>query len=103
MKATQVVEVKSRPILYSGPMVRAILAGRKHKTRRIAKWGVKCPDGVVGDRLWVRETWAEDTANGQRRFYYGADEDVWEGNWRPSIFMPREACRIELRIESIEV
>jgi hypothetical protein len=93
-----------RPILFSGPMVRALLDGRKWQTRRIVKdrpkkdprvwclqslphagplrdgswmfsdvdpaeWGtffpsdyldgggIRCPYGVAGDRLWVRETW----------------------------------------------
>lgn len=75
-----------RPILFSGPMVRAVLEGRKMQTRQIAKpiKGVTCddlewedcPDGLgrmgyirrehvampyaVGDRLWVRETWGYD-------------------------------------------
>jgi hypothetical protein len=67
---------KERPILFSGPMVRAILAGRKTQTRRIVKnqeWynlkgdygnrlrGVdRCPYGQPGERLWVRETWTPD-------------------------------------------
>jgi hypothetical protein len=68
-----------RPILFSAPMVRALLEGRKTQTRRIVKpqpsrdlyhleclpsgeWrdeeislGV-CPYGRPGDRLWVKET-----------------------------------------------
>lgn len=89
-----------RPILFSGPMVRALLAGTKTQTRRICTkardvaggwaasvhpdgsglgwiaWypkpvsaeetrrlypgeqGFRCPYGVLGHRLWVRETWA---------------------------------------------
>lgn len=60
--------MKTRPMLYSGPMVRAILAGTKTQTRRVVKpaprtvdgvpdWkSVRCPYGQPGDRLWVRET-----------------------------------------------
>lgn len=81
--------MKERPILFSGPMVRAILEGRKTQTRRVIKlrklhvsdtpgydfqfrdkqlrWHdyrhedflKLCPHGAPGDRLWVRETWAD--------------------------------------------
>ncbi len=75
-------EIKERPILFSAPMVRAILEGRKTVTRRVCKpqpsanahttcasgipmgawWETgkdinRCPHGQPGDRLWVRETW----------------------------------------------
>jgi len=68
--------MKTKPILFSGPMVRAILEGRKTQTRRIIKpqpdkiyedgrpyWNIggirwpKCPYGEAGDLLWVRENW----------------------------------------------
>lgn len=72
--------MKERPILFSGPMVRAILDGQKTQTRRIVKpchmvmdhgedsagqcidagyipCFPLCPYGHRGDRLWVRETW----------------------------------------------
>ena len=77
----RMVRMKERPILFSGPMVKAILDGRKTQTRRVIKhkndwymedgmsWpefesyvyaedGIKvpCPYGRPGDRLWVRET-----------------------------------------------
>lgn len=71
--------MKERPILFSAPMVRAILEGRKTQTRRVAKLNAAgrvalagrnwhpddpeavnaCPYGQPGDRLWVRETWSE--------------------------------------------
>jgi len=65
--------MKSYPILFSGPMVRALLDGTKTQTRRILKtknggvqWnpydlpGMRqilrnCPYGQIGDQLWVRE------------------------------------------------
>ncbi|MGY2255082.1 hypothetical protein [Pseudomonas reactans] len=71
--------IKERPILFSAPMVRAILEGRKTVTRREVKKKAAldclaaefepaflalpgnsdlCPYGKPGDRLWVRETWA---------------------------------------------
>ena len=64
--------MKERPILFSGPMVRAIMEGRKTQTRRVItrpeEWAIieqfgpeelkSCPYGVPGDRLYVRETWA---------------------------------------------
>lgn len=84
--------MKERPILFSGPMVRAILEGRKTQTRRRVKgvddlyvgvedgkvWqmdeygdthDVPCPFGVPGDRLWVRETWCR----GRAFVFYRAD------------------------------
>lgn len=81
---TEVPQV-ARPILFSAPMVRAILGGHKTQTRRIIEpqparvwfsesepnvqkinWKgctyrpscICCPYGIAGDRLWVRETWA---------------------------------------------
>lgn len=73
--------IKERPILFSAPMVRALLAGSKTQTRRVVKrqkhpyghWlspdevalevrggtgAIRSPYGCPGDKLWVRETWA---------------------------------------------
>lgn len=154
--------VKERPILFSGPMVRAILEGRKTQTRRVIKpqpesrpgiacarllfkcrdgktplvdtaaeeAGFMCPYGQSGDRLWVRETWAvgarPDPFEGCRDgIEYRADEiglddldelplyspeppdgfewDSVPSGWRPSIFMPRWASRIDLEITDVRV
>lgn len=82
--------MKERGIIFSPPMVQAILAGRKTQTRRLSvlqkfngqpdRWRIegnmfafddgfeyverpKCPYGQPGDRLWVREKhWAVDTS-----------------------------------------
>ena len=80
-----------KPIIFSGPMVRALLAGLKTQTRRVVKrqkhpyghWlspdeialevhgrtgAVKSPYGRPGDRLWVRETWTPG-------YYHDADHE----------------------------
>jgi hypothetical protein len=96
-----------RPILFSAPMVRAILDGKKTQTRRAVKpqptaknfcpttgtlirpqhrmtpdllieW--ESPFGQPGDRLWVRETFSEfDTLNGMVCWYKAEsdDPDYW--------------------------
>ncbi len=62
---------------------------------------VRCPYGVPGDRLWVRETWRSYEFGGT---YYLADEPWNKGaGWKPSIFMPRHLSRITLEIISIRV
>ncbi len=138
--------MNERPILFSGPMVRAILEGRKTQTRRIVKpqpsgefigpqlynpsitnrrgdmrpgperfgifdtcgeWSIPCPFGFVGDRLWVRETWAPmstfDPSPETGAIYRADKETNQEGIWKPSIHMPRWASRLTLLITSIRV
>lgn len=72
--------MKSRPILFNAPMVRAVLEGSKTQTRRVLKsqaleWistpvgfdpqfiadaeNRLSPYGQIGDQLWVRETFCE--------------------------------------------
>jgi hypothetical protein len=151
---------KERPILFSAPMVRAILEGRKTQTRRIIKaagyttstlatfrmmpegdallerWPeqermmnnfgrserFKCPHGISGEHLWVRETfmWADGAdcrehfigtsmevtlrAQNKRWWYRATDAEKGSGfKWRPSIFMPRHASRITLDITEVRV
>lgn len=85
--------MRERPILFSAPMVRAILAGTKTQTRRLvkdtglyaidakfhgietaarelARLATRCPYGTPGDRLWVRETWR---VCGGREYEYQQD------------------------------
>jgi hypothetical protein len=63
------VVVKERPIIFSGPMVKALLEDRKTQTRRVIRnpekyshirdCGFCCPHGQPGEILWVRETWQD--------------------------------------------
>ncbi|TKU44061.1 hypothetical protein FDX24_05760 [Citrobacter sp. wls716] len=77
--------------------------------------GDACPFGDVGDRIWVRETWAEAGASAPDLKLYRANypahvpthyenvppaEDV---RWTPSIHMPRWASRITLEIIGVRV
>lgn len=124
--------MKERPILFSAPMVRAILDGRKTQTRRVMKvqpgdvlWRsngrdwlwldnddgpltepapcIRCPYGVPGDRLWVRETWAKPGEVGDSIEYRADNDDPLAGRWRPSIHMPRWASRITLEVTGVRV
>lgn len=169
-----------KPILFSTPMVQAILEGRKTQTRRIIKhqptidaqtgdWLYKsvldgyeevspiedwvkikasnCPYGKIGDILWVRESWQligwnfeegemlikYKTGETETCDMHDPDEDSsWlidqveqlenkgviqvdpkneerfcftdkPQPWKPSIHMPKEACRLFLKIKSIRV
>ncbi len=72
-----------------------------------------CPYGRPGDLLWVRETWAidqgfdsikpSDISSYWGGLYYKAAGDKPVGKWRPSIFMPRWASRITLRVCDVRV
>lgn len=71
------------------------------------------PPCMPGSILWVRETWDNIPVSpgGHFRFggmyYYRADGDIrpegWQGNWHPSIHMPKEAARIFLRVKDVRV
>ena len=108
---------RDRGILFSAPMVQAILAGGKTQTRRPALRAseypmvpARCPYGRIGDLLWVRETWGlldTEPSDGPERahvFYRATDgkrPELRYQLWRPSIFMPRWASRLTLRIVDV--
>ncbi|MCU6683334.1 morphogenetic protein [Leclercia sp. H6W5] len=131
--------MKEHGMIFNGEMVRAILDGRKTQTRRPVKFPVidknmgcelagnelagelaagnywNSPFGKPGDRIWVRETWAEAGAGAPDLKLYRANypehvpsryenvpsaEDV---RWKPSIHMPRWASRILLEITDVRV
>jgi len=77
--------VREKPILFSGPMVRAILDGRKTQTRRVVKIPnpvfervpEDCPYGIPGDRLWVRETWCCKMEDGTYVYRENCIHDCW--------------------------
>jgi hypothetical protein len=171
--------MKERGMLFSKPMVLALLDGSKTQTRRVVKpqpteedgqiyggtifgpemyepatidkhgdmipgpeifgiytedgdWGVKCPYGKPGDRIWVRENfqpiyaegWNEgkndetgDPVNyktgegydvsypatdGIVEFYDSETDECSQRVW-PSIHMPRWASRIDLEITGVSV
>ena len=147
--------MKERPIIMNTENVKAILDGKKAQARRVIKpqfkrllsiyndcsietesifrsgrQRIRCPYGQVGDRLWVRETWAikgcgsrvsldkETWSEGfpvERLQYIATDvapippelaDDSKTPYWwnkRPSIFMPRWASRITLEITEVRV
>ena len=62
----------------------------------------KCPYGQVGDQLWVRETWDDETG----MVLYKADCSEVEAKeyafgWKPSIYMFRNDSRITLEITEL--
>jgi hypothetical protein len=117
-----------RPILFSGAMVRAILAGKKTQTRRVlwrsAPCGVSsaklndsgvvrvCPYGMPGDRLWVRERirLVGDRGDPIVASVYDADGELtcadawpWKADHLPSIHCPRGLSRITLEVTGVRV
>jgi hypothetical protein len=116
-------QVKERPMLFSAPMVRALLDGTKTQTRRIAKVFAGrdelemilrnhpnqkgCPYGERGERLWVRETWAynpEIPGSASRALFRADPGHEHDGiTWKPSIHMPRALSRILLEITDVRV
>ena len=115
--------MKERPILFSAPMVRALLAGTKTQTRRVIKPRHLAffnphaaamlsdrnerplPYGRPGDRLWVRETFGFSGSGYIPDIHFRATnpEAPILGRWHPSIHMRRIDSRITLEITSVRV
>ncbi len=68
-----------------------------------ARWALcEFPYGLIGDRLWVRETFSI----GGNGYFYRADvkqPETIKYSWKPSIFMPRKASRLTLEITGVKV
>lgn len=91
-------------ILFSPPMVRAIVACAKTVTRRL-----EAPDARPGDLLWVREAWAIASPDTEAwkttpvaEVVYSSTAKVPEG-WRRrhARFMPKRYARIRLLVEDV--
>lgn len=119
--------MKEHPIIFSTQMVQVILQNKKTQTRRVIKpqptypywcgighgwddghgYEIKCPY-EPGDILWVRETWQYkkygDYGYTADDFMYKADTgETWVRPWKPSIYMPRKAARMLLKVTNIRV
>ena len=121
-----------RPILFSAPLIRAILrevsapGTGKTQTRRVLKprprrtifFDAKTagleqfrePAYRAGDRLWVREAISYDRLDVDRDGilppWYWADGNPDAGDWtrpKPSIHMPRWASRLTLIVTDVRV
>lgn len=172
MSAVAKIDCAAHPIIFSGVMVRLILAGNKVQTRRIVKpqppsvedvkrragigyhwftdehvpgrfrvagpvWAarelgapesLRCPYGMPGESLWVKETFAWSIKDpdsvaelGDPDNYdpvYRADQEhegEWDRyedgkcvgktkpTWRPAIYLPRWASRLTLEIEDVRI
>lgn len=120
-----------RPILFSKPMVQALLAGTKTQTRRIGDR----PRIEVGDMLWVREAWRapktldvlrpRDMEPRKNTIMFEAGGSIanqdFRGDWRPSnwpiagqredwvgrrrasMHLPRWASRMTLVVTEVRV
>lgn len=90
-----------------------------HVFSLLDSYGIRCPYGVPGDRLWVREAYKPQVGrDGHSRGRYAADAEwftaptkderhpgqyLTNGRTVPNIHMPRWASRLLLEITDIQV
>jgi len=140
---------KEYPLLVAAAMARAYRSGEKTQTRRVVEangWnpndyefacvrehdslsraqafftdgrGTGCKYGKVGDKLWLRETFAVEKYEDGTRIIWPADMSAaWESSLsdvyylpssyvvlksKPSIHMPRRYCQTVLTINALRV
>ena len=130
---------RERPILFTPHNAQLVHESKKTQTRRIVKDinptfllesptgqqihnAMRCPYGVVGDRLWIREKhWRVEIEGGgigngflvfDNEWVKGMPEPIEERPWlddcdkwgaRPSIHMPRWACRTVVELTEVRV
>lgn len=108
----------AKPVLFNTEMVKAILEGRKTVTRRCVK---SRQPANIGDILYVRETWFVEEyyddealirfkAGGEQGLDYESEGELYHklnkfayDKWNPSLFMPKEAARIFLKVKDVRV
>lgn len=116
--------ITERPILFTPENAQKVHEGTKTQTRRMVKerppylyvedgkvlrmdeygeYHLHNPYGIVGDQLWVREAWsgADDQAFQRTLLFKGRGDHA--SRWRPSIHMPKWACRTWLEITAVRV
>ena len=109
--------MNERPILFSAPMVRAILNGTKTQTRRAVKdrhidsappacifqWlRERCTYGQPGDYCWEASV-SIPCRPAETVYRADHDGDTRGAGWKPSIHMPRALSRITLEITGVRV
>jgi hypothetical protein len=119
-----------KPLIFSAPMIRALLDGRKTQTRRVLKsqpcirpelhepmngdpfWCVFDGDEIAarvrvpyapGDRLWVREAHRIVRVGADQVSFRAESPDTSIIKWRSPIHMPRWASRLTLIVTDVRV
>jgi hypothetical protein len=95
------------PIVFSGPMVRAIREGQKDQTRRVAR--TACSPYAIGDCLWVQEMWrlhdygplGNPFGGPDQVCIYAADERKPPVNYQAAKTMSQTDSRIRLRVTHV--